>query len=84
MSSSAQRKAKKRELIKKLYDRVSKHKQIILVTLLNVGSNQVQQIRQKLLQKNSELFIGKNVMIKKTHFSCHSFPPNSNKISFSS
>lgn len=62
MSTSQQRKLKKRELIKKLYDRVSKHKQIIVVTLMNVGSNQVQQIRQKLLQHHGELVIGKNVL----------------------
>lgn len=62
---SQQRKAKKRELIKKIYDRLSKHKQIILVTLMNVGSNQVQQFRHSLLQRNGELIIGKNTVIRK-------------------
>lgn len=62
---SEKRRAKKREFIKKIYDRASKHKQIIIVTLLNVGSNQVQQIRQKLLQKGGELIIGKNTVIRK-------------------
>lgn len=58
---SQQRKAKKRELIKKIYDRLSKHKQIIIVTLMNVGSNQVQDFRHKLLKRQGELVIGKNV-----------------------
>jgi len=62
---SQQRKAKKRELIKKIYDRLSKHKQIIIVTLMNVGSNQVQQFRHSLLQRNGELVIGKNTVIRK-------------------
>lgn len=62
---SQQRKAKKRELIKKIYDRLSKHKQIIVVTLMNVGSNQVQQFRHSLLKRNGELIIGKNTVIRK-------------------
>lgn len=62
---SQQRKAKKRELIKKIYDRLSKHKQIIVVTLMNVGSNQVQQFRHSLLKKQGELVIGKNTVIRK-------------------
>jgi large subunit ribosomal protein LP0 len=64
-SLSQQRKAKKREFIKKIYDRLSKHKQIIIVTLMNVGSNQVQDFRHKLLKRQGELVIGKNTVIRK-------------------
>lgn len=64
-SLSQQRKAKKREFIKKVYDRLSKHKQIIIVTLMNVGSNQVQDFRHKLLKRQGELVIGKNTVIRK-------------------
>lgn len=64
-STSQQRKAKKREVIKKIYDRLSKHKQIIIVTLMNVGSNQVQQFRHSLLSRSGELIIGKNTVIRK-------------------
>jgi large subunit ribosomal protein LP0 len=64
-SVSQQRREKKRAFIKKIFDRVSRHKQIIVVTLMNVGSNQVQQIRQKLSQRGGELVIGKNTVIRK-------------------
>jgi len=64
-SLSQQRRIKKRELIKKIYDRLSKHKQIIIVTLMNVGSNQVQTFRHKLLERDGELVIGKNTVIRK-------------------
>jgi large subunit ribosomal protein LP0 len=56
---------KKRAVLKKLYERFSKYKQIIIVSLDNVGSNQVQQIRSFLYKKNSELLIAKNTVIRK-------------------
>lgn len=52
---------KKQEFVKKLYERLSKHKQIIIVSLMNVGSAQIQDIRKILRAKKGELVIGKNV-----------------------
>jgi ribosomal protein L10 len=40
------KKAKKEATLKKIFELFSKHKQIIAVSLENVGSNQVQQIRR--------------------------------------
>jgi len=40
------KRAKKADTLRKLYELLSKHKQIVVVTLDNVGSNQVQQIRR--------------------------------------
>lgn len=61
MTKAQENLVKKTNLIKKIYDRVSKHKQIIIVNLLNVGSSQCQLIRRKLAEKKAELVIGKNV-----------------------
>ena len=58
---SSQKRVKKGDFLKKLYDRLSKHSQVIIVSLMNVGSNQVQNIRKGLCAKKSELVIGKNV-----------------------
>lgn len=63
--SSSTKKAKKNEMIKKLYDRLSKHSQIIVVNLMNVGSNQVQCIRNEVRKRRGELLIGKNTVIRK-------------------
>lgn len=64
--SSSSKKAKKAEIIKKLYDRLGKYTQIIVVNLMNVGSNQVQTIRGEIRKRRGELLIGKNTVIRKT------------------
>lgn len=51
--------------MKKVYELVSKHEQVVLVSLLNVGSNQVQMIRKGLDKVGATLLIGKNTVIKK-------------------
>lgn len=62
--SSANR-IRKQSLIKKVYELVSKHEQVVIVNLLNVGSNQVQKIRADLEKLGATLVIGKNTVIKK-------------------
>lgn len=56
---------RKQALMKKVYELVSKHEQVVLVSLLNVGSNQVQMIRKGLDSVGATLLIGKNTVIKK-------------------
>jgi len=63
--SGAESRAKKLSTIQKLYEKLSNHNQVILVNLMNVGSNQVQQIRKLLAEKNAELMIGKNTVFRK-------------------
>ena len=48
---------------KKVYELLSKYKQIIVVSLSNVGSKQVQDIRRLLNKKKSVLIVGKNTII---------------------
>jgi len=64
MSGAAQR-TKKQCYIKKIYEKLSTVNQVILVDLMNVGSNQVQQIRKLLVAKGADLVIGKNTILKK-------------------
>jgi len=59
------KKAKKATTLKKLYELLSKHKQIIAVSLENVGSNQVQQIRREIFKSKGLLVIGKNTLFRK-------------------
>jgi len=57
---------KKRKLINRLYANFSKYKQVIIVTLANVGSSQVQEARHVLRKaKKGEMVVGKNTVIKK-------------------
>ena len=63
--NSTEKRQKKGDFIKKLYQKFTTHKQIMVVKLLNVGSRQVQTIRKSLEKLNSELIIGKNTVIKK-------------------
>lgn len=56
---------RKQNLIKKVYELVSKHEQVVIVSLLNVGSNQVQKIRAGLDKVGATLVIGKNTVIRK-------------------
>merc|ERR1719174_257086 len=62
---SSENRIRKGNLMKKVYELVSKHEQVVLVSLLNVGSNQVQRIRQGLDAMGATLLIGKNTVIKK-------------------
>jgi ribosomal protein L10 len=62
---SSERKVKKQNLIKKVYELVSKHDQVVIVSLMNVGSNQVQMIRRSLGKLGATLLIGKNTVMKK-------------------
>jgi large subunit ribosomal protein LP0 len=50
---------------KKIYELLTKYTQIIVVSLMNVGSRQVQDIRRVLLKSNSHLLIGKNTLIRR-------------------
>lgn len=56
---------KKLAAITKLYELFGKYSTIVLVTLDNVGSNQVQQVRRELTRNEALLVIGKNTIIKK-------------------
>jgi large subunit ribosomal protein LP0 len=66
MSSDTTKKGKKRKLINKLYHNFTKYKQVLVVNLENVGSNQVQEVRYALRkQKKGEMIVGKNTVVKK-------------------
>lgn len=52
-------------MIEKLYEMFGNHKQIILASFTNVGSNQMQQIRKFLRAYDSQLVISKNTLVKK-------------------
>lgn len=58
-------KDKKFDAIFKLYDLFGKYKQIVIVTLENVGSLQTQQVRRELSKQGALLVIGKNTLIRK-------------------
>src|SRR5687767_14705951 len=65
MSESSKR-AKKRDIINKLYKNFTLYKQFLLVKLDNVTSSQIQQFRRILIQDNlGEMVFGKNTVIKK-------------------
>lgn len=59
------KRARKNLSLKKIYDMVGKYNQIIAVTLENVGSLQVQQIRKDLHQHKGILLIGKNTIFRR-------------------
>ena len=63
MTLRDENKAKKSVFIKKIYEFFSTYKSVVLVSLINVSSNQVQQIRKDLLKAGAELVIGKNTVI---------------------
>jgi large subunit ribosomal protein LP0 len=64
--SDLSKKGKKRKLINRLYANFSKYKQVVLVSLANVGSSQVQDARHQLRkQKKGEMLVAKNTVIKK-------------------
>lgn len=52
-------------LMKKTYEMLTKHNQVVMVSLINVGSSQVQKIRRGLAEVGATLVIGKNTIIKK-------------------
>ena len=56
-----QRRAKKLAVINDLYQKFTEYKQIILVSLEHVSSQQIQKIRQVLRQNAGTLMVGKNV-----------------------
>jgi large subunit ribosomal protein LP0 len=62
---STTKKEKKVILMKKTYELLSKHNQVVMVSLTNVGSSQVQKIRRGLADVGATLLIGKNTIIKK-------------------
>jgi len=69
------KKAKKQQFIMNLYKLLSKHKQIVIVTLENVGSTQIQQIRRTISNAGGLLVIGKNTIIRKAvHLRCNPLP----------
>ncbi len=59
--SGKERRAKKLIRINYLYEKFSTNKQIILVSLDNVSSRQIQSIRALLRKTGGELIVGKNV-----------------------
>lgn len=62
---SSEKREKKREIINKVYEKLSKFKSVIIVNLTNVSSNQVQQARFQLRKVKSEFIIGKNTVLRK-------------------
>jgi large subunit ribosomal protein LP0 len=64
--SESNKKLKKRTLVQRLYKNFSKYKQVLIINLENVGSNQVQDVRHRLRKaKKGEMIVGKNTLIKK-------------------
>ena len=63
MSQSELNREKKQAFIKKIYEYFSIYKSVVLVSLTNVSSNQVQNIRKDLVKVGAELVIGKNTVI---------------------
>lgn len=61
----SEKRERKRDIINKIYEKVGKYKSIIVVSLMNVSSNQVQQARFQLRKKKSEIIIGKNTVLRK-------------------
>jgi large subunit ribosomal protein LP0 len=61
----SEKRERKREIINKIYEKVGKYRSIIIVSLTNVSSNQVQQARFQLRKKKSEIIIGKNTVLRK-------------------
>jgi len=53
------------EFMKRVYDLVGKYKQIIVVSLSNVSSSQVQSIRRIIYKGKGTLIVGKNTLIRK-------------------
>jgi len=65
MAESSKR-AKKRRIVNRLYENLTKYKQCLIVKLENVTSNQVQQTRLALRQsKKGDMVCGKNTVVKK-------------------
>jgi large subunit ribosomal protein LP0 len=65
-SSETSKKAKKRKLISRLYNNFTRYRQVVVVNLENVGSNQVQEVRHALRRaKKGEMVVGKNTVVKK-------------------
>jgi len=60
--TSAEKREKKLKFIDGLYEKFTKHKQIILVSLERVSSRQIQDIRKLLRERNGILVVGKNVL----------------------
>ncbi len=56
---------KKFQFMKRVYELAGKYKQIIVVSLENVTSSQVQSIRRIIYKTGGTLIVGKNVMIIK-------------------
>eukprot|EP01017_Pseudomicrothorax_dubius_P008176 TRINITY_DN12661_c0_g1_i1.p1 TRINITY_DN12661_c0_g1~~TRINITY_DN12661_c0_g1_i1.p1 ORF type:complete len:312 (+),score=135.21 TRINITY_DN12661_c0_g1_i1:11-946(+) len=65
MPALGSKKQKKATIIEKLEGFFARYKQIVIVSLLNVSSTQVQQTRVLLRKTKGELVIGKNTVIKK-------------------
>jgi len=65
MAESSKR-AKKRRIVNRLYENLTKYKQCLIVKLENVTSSQVQQTRLALRQsKKGDMVCGKNTVVKK-------------------
>jgi large subunit ribosomal protein LP0 len=64
--SQESKKDKKRRIINGLYDAFTKYKQVLVVKLDNVSSNQIQQARVALRQqKKGIMIVGKNTVVSK-------------------
>jgi ribosomal protein L10 len=55
------KKEKKVAMADKIFDLLGKHKQIIIASLSNVSSSQIQDVRLLLRKSKGELVVGKNV-----------------------
>lgn len=66
MPPAGTKRGKKIAMGEKIYDLLGKHKQIIVVSLINVSSSQVQDIRMIIRKGKGELVVGKNTVLNKS------------------
>jgi len=64
MSGAGSKAEKKQQYFEKLKNYLDKYQKIVVVGADNVGSNQMQKIRQS-LRGNAEILMGKNTMVRK-------------------
>ena len=58
------KKAKKRQILNRLFKYLNQYSQVLLIQLENVGSNQIQEARFKLRKEGlGEMLVAKNVLL---------------------
>lgn len=66
MPPAGTKRQKKVAMGEKIYDLLGKHKQVIVVSLINVSSSQVQDVRMTIRKGKGELVVGKNTVLNKS------------------